>query len=63
MLPHYAVPYKNTSKFKNQMAHHLRFFRFSNRTHIEKNEDLSFDEFFHGEKKDYKLLKSGGTKK
>ena len=28
------------------MAHHLRYFRFSNRTHIEKSEDLTIEDFF-----------------
>lgn len=28
------------------MAHHIRFFRFSNRTQIEVNEDLKMEEFF-----------------
>lgn len=28
------------------MAHHLRYFRFSNRTQIEMNEDLSMEDFF-----------------
>ena len=46
MLPYYAVPYRHTKKFKNQMAHHLRFFRFSNRTHIEKSEELKIEDFF-----------------
>lgn len=46
MLPHYEVPYRSPKKFKNQMSHHLRFFRFSNRTHIEKQEDLNMEDFF-----------------
>jgi len=48
MLPRYATPYKETKKFKNQMSHHLRYFRFSNRTHIMKGEDLAMDDFFQG---------------
>ena len=28
------------------MSHHLRYFRFSNRTHIELKEDLKMEEFF-----------------
>jgi len=32
MLPQYPEPYKNPKQFKNQMAQHLRFFRFSHRT-------------------------------
>ena len=49
MLPHYHVPYKKTKQFRNQMSHHLRYFRFSNRTHIEMNEDLQMDQFFKEE--------------
>jgi hypothetical protein len=46
------------------MSHHIRFFRFSNRTHIEKSEDLQFDEFFDGDdKREFKLLKQHGPKK
>ena len=36
------------------MAQHLRFFRFSNRTHIEKNEDLHIEDFFEEYKADKK---------
>jgi hypothetical protein len=39
------------------MAHHMRFFRFSNRTHIEKSENLQFDDFFDGDKTEFKMLK------
>lgn len=46
MLPFYAIPYKNAKKFKNQMSHHIRYFRFSNRTQIELNEDLQMNDFF-----------------
>ena len=46
MLPHFAYPYKETKKFKNQLAHHLRFFRFSNRSHVHRD-DLTMDEFFN----------------
>lgn len=28
------------------MSHHLRYFRFSNRTHIEMNDDLQMEQFF-----------------
>ena len=46
------------------MSHHMRFFRFSNRTHIEKSEELQFDEFFDGDdKREFKLLKQHGPKK
>ena len=37
MLPMYAEPYKNTNKYKNQFSHHLKFFRFNNRTIIPTN--------------------------
>ncbi len=46
MLPQYATPYKDPKKFKNQMQHHLRFFRFNHRTHVPTGQDLSMDEFF-----------------
>lgn len=35
MLPEYPVPYTNPKKFKNTMAHHLRYFRFTHKTDIE----------------------------
>jgi len=50
MLPYYAVPYKQSKKFKNQMSHHLRYFRFSNRTQIGVDEDLDINDFFAEEK-------------
>lgn len=46
MLPFYQIPYKNAKKYKNQMSHHLRYFRFSNRTHIELKEELQMEQFF-----------------
>jgi hypothetical protein len=46
MLPFYATPYKDTKKFRNQMSHHLRYFRFSNRTKIGTNEDLKLEDYF-----------------
>lgn len=49
MLPHYAEPFKKSKKFKDQMSHHLKYFRFSNRTHIEMKHDLTEDEFFSNE--------------
>lgn len=49
MLPHYAEPYKDAKKYKNQMSHHLRFFRFSNRSYVATDEDeLEMDRFFGG---------------
>jgi len=35
MLPEYPIPYTHPKKFKNTMAHHLRYFRFTHKTDIE----------------------------
>jgi len=44
--PFYPHPFKSPKKFKNQLNHHLKFFRFSNRSNIEKTQDLQIDDFF-----------------
>jgi len=46
MLPQYATPYKDPKKFKNQMQHQLRFFRFNHRTHIPTGGELKIEDFF-----------------
>ena len=46
MLPHYHNPSYKPTKFKSQMSHYLKYFRFSNRTQIEVRHDLTMDEFF-----------------
>lgn len=46
LLPQHADPYKKPKKFKDEMSHQLRFFRFNHRTHIPTGRDLSIDEFF-----------------
>jgi hypothetical protein len=35
MINNYPHPVKDAKKFKEQMSHHLRFFRFNHKTNIE----------------------------
>lgn len=46
MLPQYATPYKDPKKYKNQMQHQLRFFRFNHRTHVPTGGELNIVDFF-----------------
>lgn len=46
MLPQYPNPYKEPKKFKNQMQHHLRFFRFNHRTLVPSGKELTIEDFF-----------------
>lgn len=50
MLNNYPSPEKNTKAFKEQMSHHLRFFRFNHKTNVEvaagQESSLTIDEFF-----------------
>jgi CDP-diacylglycerol---glycerol-3-phosphate 3-phosphatidyltransferase len=34
MLPMYPEPLKNNKKFKSQLSHHLRYFRYAHKTNI-----------------------------
>jgi hypothetical protein len=46
MLPNYPEPWKKPSKFKEQLSHHLRYFRFAHKTEISTQSDLQLEEFF-----------------
>jgi hypothetical protein len=50
MVGNYPSPEKNPKAFKDQLSHHLRFFRFNHKTNIEiapgQDATLSIDEFF-----------------
>jgi len=43
MMPNYPEPWKNTSKFKEQLSHHLRYFRFAHKTEISTQSDLQLE--------------------
>jgi hypothetical protein len=46
MMPHFVDPEKKPNKFKEQLKHHLKMFRFSNRTKISTQHDLSEEDYF-----------------
>ena len=50
MLENFASPEKDAKAFKEQMSHHLRFFRFNHKTNVEvaagQESSLTIDEFF-----------------
>jgi hypothetical protein len=43
MLPHYVEPWKKPQKFKQQLSHHLKYFRFSHKTEISTQSDLTLE--------------------
>ena len=47
MLPHYAEPWKKPQKFKQQLSHHLKYFRYSHKTEISTQSNLTLEEFFN----------------
>ena len=53
MLNNYPDPQTHPKTFKEQMSHHLRFFRFNHKTNVEtvagSETDLKIDEFFSEE--------------
>lgn len=46
MLPNYQDSWKKAAKFREQMSHHLKYFRFSHKTEIGTQSNLQLDEFF-----------------
>ena len=40
MLPTYPEPYKEPKKFRNQMQHHIKYFRYNHKTEIPAGDDL-----------------------
>ena len=47
MLPHYVEPWKKPQKFKEQLSHHLKYFRYSHKTEISTQSNLTLEEFFN----------------
>jgi len=46
MAPSYPQPWKNPKKFKDQLTHHIKYFRFSHKTEISTQSDLNLEQFF-----------------
>jgi len=46
MLPYMADPERQAKKFKQQMSHKIKMFRFSNRTKVVAGEEFTAEQFF-----------------